>query len=670
VAGRGTAFLDHDELLGSMPEPGWFEANIPFVDLPDDEIEEIYYYRWKTYQESLKNTGEEGWISTEFLGPVGYSAPSGGIVAAAGHHVYEGRWLRDTRYLDDLLRYWLRGSGAGPKPATDFLNENTTDWAHQYSSWLGDAAVARASVTGDWAFATDLLPELRRHWERWAPQYDAALGLYWQTPVWDAMEYTAGSYASDDPYHGGEGFRPTLNTYQIADALAIAELASRTGDTELARTYRSRAAALRGAQDALLWDGGFYKHVARDGNPDLLPLPDREQIGFTPWAFGAGSPEHVGAWAQFTDPQGFDAPYGPTTVERRSPWFMHEAHDGCCRWDGPSWPYATSLTLMGLANVLTGPAQSVVDVDDYVTALRRYALTQYRDGVPHVAEAHDPDRPVWLYDSPGHSEDYNHSTYADLVLSGLLGVRPQTGDSVLLHPLVPADWDHFALENLAYHGRELSVLWDRDGTRYGRGSGLSVYLDGRLVARQDSTAPLRVRVPARTPAALPRLADDAVNADGEGFPVASATYANTDGPPDDAPQRAIDGQNHFLDVPTTRWTTYRSPNATDSLTVDFGRTVTASDVRLYFYDDGGGVRVPASYRLQHRRADGSWADVPGTLPSARPNDLTRVTFPPLRTTALRLVGTPLPGSSFGLTAFQSWRPASSAARPASPEENT
>ncbi|KOV83868.1 discoidin domain-containing protein [Nocardia sp. NRRL S-836] len=659
VVGAGTDVLDHAALLGDVQEPAWYEANIPFVDLPDREIRDTYYYRWRTYREALKYTGpEDGWIVSEFLGPVGYSAPNGGIVAAAGHHVYEGRWLRDHRYLDDYVDYWLRGSGSGPKPATDFLNENTTDWAHQYSFWAADAVAARAAVDGRRGFATDRLPELVRQWQRWSPQFDADLGLYWQTPVWDAMEYTASSYQSPDPYHGGDGFRPTLNAYQYGDARAIAQLFRARGDTTAARRFDQAADALQRNQERWLWDdaGKFYKHVMRDDNPGRTQLADRESIGFVPWYFHMAPAANSAAWAQLTDPQGFAASYGPTTAERRSPWFLRDALAGCCRWNGPSWPYATSQTLTALANLLIDyPDQPYVDRDDYLAVLRGYALTQRKNGQPYVAEAHHPDEDRWLYDGKGHSEDYNHSTFNDNVLSGLLGIRPQLGDAVSIAPLVPDGWSHFAVENLPYHGHNLTVVWDRDGTRYGKGTGLRVWLDGKLTHTQPTLVPARLTIPPRAPAELPELVDDFANVSRTGFPAARASYSYSADPP----AKAIDGQDFHLDVPGTRWTSYGSPNAADWLEVDLGGPAPISDLRVTFYDDGGGVRVPSTFDLEYRAPDGAWRAVPGqrrtpAQPVAR--QVNRVLMQPALTTdRVRILPRRADGGAVGITAFSSVR---------------
>src|SRR5690606_24795005 len=199
---------------------------------------------------------------------------------------------------------------------------------------------------------------------------------------------------------------------------------------------------LQSAQEALLWDedAQFYKHVMRDDNFEHTKLVDREQIGFVPWYFHMAPEENSAAWEQLLDPQGFKAQYGPTTVERRSPWFMHEAEDGCCRWDGPSWPYSTSQTLTALGNLLADyPAQDYIDAGDFTGLLHDYAMTQRKNGQPYVAEAHHPDENRWLYDGFGHSEDYNHSTFNDIVLGSLIRIKGQSDDTVRIAPQVSAD---------------------------------------------------------------------------------------------------------------------------------------------------------------------------------------------------------------------------------------
>lgn len=661
--GTGTHFLDHSSYLRGLNDAGWYAGNIPFVDLPDKTIQDVYYYRWRVWKEHLRFTNPtDGWILTEFLDCCGYAAPYQGINAAAGHQIDEGRWVRNRGYLDDYIRFWLTGPGAGAKPATDGVNKDTTDWAHEYSFWLASAAYQRAQVTGDFSELTALLPQLTKQYRGWDGQFNAQLGLYWSVPVWDAMELSASSYESSDPYHGGAGYRPTINAYQYGDAVAIARIAGMAGDKAVAADYSRKATALKAAMQTWLWDPTrkFYLDMPRDNNPDHRLLDTREEIGYVPWQFGAAATGDSAAWAQLLDPQGFAAPYGPTTAERRSPLFMYQA-GGCCRWDGPSWPFATAQTLTGLANQLDDyPAQTTITRDDYVAALATYASTQFKDGHPYVAEAHHPDNSSWIYDGYNHSEDYNHSTFNDLVLSGLLGLRPQSGATLRLQPLVPASWDHYAVENAPYHGHNVTVLWDRDGTHYGQGRGMHVYLDGRLVSSKATVRDVTIAVPPMPPSgpaagvpAPPRQVNDAANPLRQGFPkpITSYTWRSDD------PWNALDGKVWFDEVPeNTRWTNYSSPNAQDWYGVDFGVPTPVSHVRWYGYSDGGGVRPAAAYRVQHLTADG-WADVPGQtrapgVPAGNgPND---ISFPTITTTQLRLLFTNPPGAFVGVTELQSW----------------
>ena len=58
-------------------------------------------------------------------------------------------------------------------------------------------------------------------------------------------------------------------------------------------------------------------------------------------------------------------------------------------------------------------------------------------------------------------KDYNHSTFCDLVISGLAGLRPRGDDIVVVNPLAPEDtWNYFCLDRVPYHGRMVTILWD------------------------------------------------------------------------------------------------------------------------------------------------------------------------------------------------------------------
>ena len=79
------------------------------IDLPDKDIEETYYFRWWTYRKHIKNT-EDGYVITEFLPKVNWSKKHNTINCPAAHHIYEGRWLRDPKYISDYINFWLNKS--------------------------------------------------------------------------------------------------------------------------------------------------------------------------------------------------------------------------------------------------------------------------------------------------------------------------------------------------------------------------------------------------------------------------------------------------------------------------------------------------------------------------------------------------------------------------------
>ena len=493
--------------------------------------------------------------------------------------------------------------------------------------------------------------------------FDSNLGLYWQAPVWDATELTAASYETDpaDPYHGGYGFRPTINAYQYGDAKAISAIASLKGNSALANEYADRASALQDAMTQHLWDGNaqFFKHRARDNNPNGNLVSTREIMGYLPWMFNVGLDNSYSAsFKQLNDPQGFSSPFGPTTAENRSTWFMHDAALGCCRWDGPSWPFATAQTLTAAENLLNNyPAQDNFSAADYFTLISKYVATHFKNGVPYIAEAHNAYENNWQYDTTGHSEDYNHSTFVDNIIAGLIGLRAQSDSSVVVNPLVDPSWTYFGLENVAYHGHNLTIIWDKSGTQYNQGQGLTVWVDGVKGDNRQDLGKLTVQVGNTVKQPLNLQVDIAANPlkfDQGTQP--SASY--TSGSGGDTVWGGIDGTILRVALPeNSRWTSFGSPNAEDSYKLDFQRSVAFSEVRLYFYDDNDGVRVPTKYVLEYLGGDGNWQTVPNQQQTGTPanNALVRVQFPAISTAQIRITAPNRGGGTgWGLSEVQVW----------------
>jgi len=62
-------------------------------------------------------------------------------------------------------------------------------------------------------------------------------------------------------------------------------------------------------------------------------------------------------------------------------------------------------------------------------------------------------------------------------------------------PLIPKNkWDWFKLDNLSYHEKNITVLWDKTGKKYNRGKGLMVFADGKEIYKGKDLKALKVKI--------------------------------------------------------------------------------------------------------------------------------------------------------------------------------
>jgi hypothetical protein len=482
---------------GKPPESSWawMQREIPWFDSSDKQVEEMYYFRWYAWKKHLVDT-PSGYVITEWLPKPEFKDGSfGALPDAAPFHLAEARWLHTIAIAEDDARYWYR-------PGVD---------VRKYSNAMATAVRDVTLANGDGDLSTSLLPQMVRVYHEWEATQQDSNGLFWSIDTRDAMEKSI----------SGDGYRPTLNSYMVSDAKAIAATARLSGDVATAAEFEAKASKLNGLIESELWNpkDQFYEVVSPakdsgiraqkkfvDPGTTMQFSGVRELIGYDPWDFSTPAKEHGVAWRQLFDPQGFDGRYGATTAERRSPRFRFASSDQCT-WNGPAWPFAMTLVLDGLAKYLDEPGEHSIDRGAYEKLFGRYVLAQHLklpNGhvIDWIDEDYDADTDEWIAKhmlieknkQVGRGNYYNHSGFADPLITGMIGLRPRSDDGIVLHPMI-SGWSYFAIDALPYHGHSLTIAWDSTGNRYHHGRGLWMAVDGKLVARRATLGPLEATLP-------------------------------------------------------------------------------------------------------------------------------------------------------------------------------
>ncbi|WP_206068454.1 hypothetical protein [Nonomuraea composti] len=107
-----------------------------------------------------------------------------------------------------------------------------------------------------------------------------------------------------------------------------------------------------------------------------------------------------------------------------------------------------------------------------------------------------------------------------------------------------------------------------------------------------------------------------------------------------SPWESVAAINDGIDPPSSndtvnrRWGTWPDTGEQWAL-LTWSQAQTLTSAQVYFFDDNGGVRVPASWKLQ-RWTGSAYADIPGTYATAT-DTYNTVTFAPVSTTRLRVL---------------------------------
>ena len=461
----------------------WLLNEIPIFECPDKDIEKAYYFRWWTYRKHLKKT-EDGYIVSEFLPQVPWGGKNNEINAAVGHHLYEGRWLKNSSmYLKDYMNFFLDNSDRG----------------HQYSAWLIYAIYQMCMVNGDWEMGEDFLKKICKYYEEWEDTHLLGNGMFWSYDHYDAMEYMVSGTTED--LRALKGIRPTLNCYMCADAWAISEFAGKIGNETVEKEYKKKYEKLKRLINENLWQDDFFRAFHfEDGNEQnsceeivkqWIDKSPRELIGYIPWMFNIPDKGREKVFEYLIDEKYFYTEFGLATLEKNNDRFLFEVEHECL-WNGYVWPFATSQTLTAMRNIIMNYNGYEKYRNIFYELVKQYAkrhkrLTETGKPVNWIDEVRHPLRDEWASrevlknlgwkkELGGYErgKEYNHSSFCDLVISGIAGVIYEN-DIPEFNPIIPDEWDYFKLENLNIRGKIYSIIYDKTGFHYNFGKGLQIF---------------------------------------------------------------------------------------------------------------------------------------------------------------------------------------------------
>jgi len=496
---NGLKYARETAYVGNEMAFDWMQRNVPYFDCPDDAFREIYYFRHWMNRLHLKNNGTH-FVVSEFIGRTPWADTNNVIVCPAGHQFSWLTWLDDPEYARSYMNYYLYAKEANPR---------------QFREWLAENAYQTQRVHPSPDFARNVIGGLTNLFEKYrSAKVSSFHDLYGCNDWHDGFERQI----------GGSGVRVTINSYLYANARAIANLAKQVGEAEIQATYSRIAEMIKANVQSHLWDDKdkFFKtykdpawraHDIRTYgkeswfvSQDADRLVDvREITGYIPWQFNLpdDTPVFSAAWRFIKDSTGgFAGQNGLAGAQKDHPRYNIPVTKGA-RWNGLAWFFAETQTLTALANLLNDYHQQVVDKRDYFEALQRYTKKGHYNVYPRgksirpwATEWVDPDtsKANGCPESSGILY-YFHSGYTELIINGLIGIRPQDDDSLTVNPLVPdGTWSYFCIDGLRYKGRSICVLWDADGMHYNKGKGLSVFVDGVKKDSREALGKLAIQL--------------------------------------------------------------------------------------------------------------------------------------------------------------------------------
>ncbi len=700
----------------------WWVENVPYVETPSPEIDKSVFYRWWLLRTNFLDAdipGNDYQFPTTIEGVYG-DAYNNAIVLTVGMFIDDLKYFRDPT---SAYGSWISAGEVARQRQYIDNPGNPRNWSASYANFISESAWESYRVHGgDPSIAGKIADYAADDIQGQLDVFDGnGNGLIEYTnPAWTGNDVDAVSFSwrGPDPWHSTAMDRPE-SAYLYSGAVAAAEAYRLAGDDARAAEMDAQAERIKDAVLDVLWEdrrsapdeAGFFGNMIKAsyaanqyGAVAGSKIPWKEVNMFYPYT--------VGLMPQPGDAD-FDAKYLEAfrlfvDSEQYSPFPFYTANqaDAKARAErDPGRIYSNNFSTINsnvmfrlLSSTLRDYPNDYLTADYYEKLLYWNAWASYEKG--DVTRQNENE--FWAHGSAADGGDIKYRSWIHqtqlgttnfTVIEDVAGLQARADDVLELSP-IDIGWDHFTVNNLRYHDRDLSIVWDEPGGERHYGStpeGYSVYLDGERVLTLDSLQPVTFdpatgeaetdgEVLFSTTAQL--AAADAVRyaADDRVTDVLAKAGVDIDPASSGAPNLAagatvrasyeapgtsgagssfaVAGAVDGSTVNEPFWGTAGSPNASDWLEVELDSPQPVDEAKVYFYRSStsatvAGYAAPSLYAVEYWDGSG-WVPVDrqARQPAVATGNLNEVRFQEVTAQRFRVVAHHASGAKTGIKEIQ------------------
>lgn len=681
----------------------WAE-NLPYIDVPKKAVQKAIDYRWWLERFNSLDANIPGYdyqYPVTIEGVLGYN---NAIILTQPMHLQDTKWLRSP-----YLAYGQLLSAGNSSQSSAFLDNpgNRNNWNNHYGQYLAEAGYEAFNVIGGGAevaenFAYYFGHDATGQLEHYGNHIEGRDLIAYRN------NYMTGNDADTISMHApgtGTWKAHGENAYVWAAADAAAKLYEQLGNTEQAKYYRDLADKIKADVLELMWCEEcqkFETYAVRPtgtqhnaNQPNLVKYTESNNYNY----FAVGLvPDDAASVTKYKEAlkafsNGKEFPIFPFYTANQ---VHNQEVSGSNNFSNINFTVQLRLYESALR---TYDKEQTYITDDMLAMMAEWmAWNVYPNAgdvrYPNNNEFHNIDGRT--YENYYRSWIYHNilGNYTYLFIEDMAGIQPRSDEKIELSP-IDFSYDHFMVNNVRYHGHDLTVVWDKpdDGkTWYNEcPEGYSLYIDGTLaftlkdlahVVYDSATKEISFPdgaveiVTNNGGAAIPTAMNTAITEKkvlnmleksgvhgmtnlAEGAEVTatftpdkaraaswaekhradgsdSTSKAVNETVPD--PQAVVDGTT--VDMPF--WGNYGSVNERDSLTLKLSSKQTVDMATLYFYNDRqtNGYSEPSKFAVEYWDGE-AWQAVrqQTRTPSAPRANYNAVYFAPVETDQFRFTFT-------------------------------